>query len=67
MTNAIALLGLFLSYSDKITQIAMLLKTAHTEGRDVTPAEIDTLFANDDAVRAALDKLIAAASAPKGP
>ncbi len=54
MTNAIALLGLLLSYSDKITQISGLLKTAQAEGRDITPAELDALFAQDDAARAQL-------------
>ena len=61
MTNALALIALLLQYSDKITQIGTLLTTAHAEGRDVSSAELDTLFADDDAARAALDAAIAAA------
>lgn len=65
MNNAIALVALLLQYSDKITQIGKLLATAHAEGRDVTDAELDALFAQDDAARAQLQAAIAAAAAPK--
>ena len=60
MTNALALVSLLLQYTDKITQISGLLSTAHAEGRDVTQAELDALFAQDDAAKAALDAAIAA-------
>lgn len=57
----LALLGLLLQYSDKIAQIGTLLSTAQAENRDVTDAELDALFAQDDAARAALDAAIAKA------
>lgn len=63
MTNAIAIIQLLLSYSDKIAQIGGLLSKAQSEGRDVTDAELDTLFAGDDAARAALAAAIASAKA----
>lgn len=59
--NALALITLLLQYSDKIAAAGKLLATAHSEGRDVTDAELDTLFAGDDAARAALVAAIAAA------
>jgi hypothetical protein len=61
MTNALALITLLLQYSDKITQIGALLTKAHSEGRDVTAAELDALFGADDAARAALQAAIDAA------
>ena len=59
MGTALALVTLLLQYSDKITQIGTLLTKAHSEGRDVTEAELDALFVDDDVARAALDKAIA--------
>lgn len=59
--TAIALLGLLLQYSDKIAAVTGLLSKAQTEGRDVTEAELDTLFAGDDAARDRLTAAIAAA------
>lgn len=64
MNNAIALVALLLQYSDKLTQIGKLLATAHAEGRDVTDAELDALFAQDDAARAQLQAAISAAAKP---
>lgn len=61
MTNAIALIALLLQYSDKISEIGALLTKAQTEGRDVTAAELDALFGEDDAARAALQAAIDAA------
>lgn len=66
MNNAIALLALLLQYSDKVTQIGNLIRTAQTENRDVTDAELDALFAEDDAARAALQAQIDAAKATDG-
>ena len=63
--NSLAIITLLLQYSDKIAQIGTLLATAHAEGRDVTDAELDALFAQDDAARAQLQAAIAAAAAPK--
>lgn len=62
-TTAIALLGLLLQYSDKIAEIGTLLTKAHAEGRDVTDAELDTLFAGDDTARATLQSIIDAKKA----
>ncbi len=59
MGTALALVTLLLQYSDKIAQIGTLLAKAHAEGRDVTEAELDTLFADDDAARDALNQAIA--------
>lgn len=63
MGTALALVTLLLQYSDKITQIGTLLTKAHTEGRDVTDAELDALFADDDVARKSLDDAIQAAKA----
>ena len=38
------LTSLLLQYSDKVMQMASLLKTAQAEGRDITTAELDALF-----------------------
>jgi hypothetical protein len=59
--NAIALLGLLLTYSDKVTQMGTLLNKANAENRDVTDAELDALLADDDAARARLQAAIDAA------
>lgn len=59
METALALVTLLLQYSDQITKIGTLLAQAHSEGRDVTEAELDALFGDDDAARDALDKAIA--------
>lgn len=59
--NAVAIITLLLQYSDKITQIGLLLNKARAESRDVSDAELDSLFAGDDAARAALAAAIAAA------
>ena len=61
MNSALILVSLLLQYSDKIAAVSKLLNTVHTEGRDVTAAELDALFADDDAAKAALDAAIAAA------
>lgn len=62
MSNALILVSLLLQYSDKIATVGKMLTTAKAEGRDVTQAELDALFAGDDAARAALDAAIAAAA-----
>ena len=63
MNNALILVSLLLQYSDKIAAVSKLLTAAHSEGRDVTDAELDALFAGDDAARAALQAAIDAAAA----
>lgn len=45
------------------TALGNLIRTAHAEGRDITPAELDTLAAGDDAARSALDAAIERAKA----
>ena len=61
MTNLLALTTLLLQYSDKIASMAKLMNTATAEGRDISDAELDALFADDDAARARLIALIVAA------
>ena len=63
MNNALILVSLLLQYSDKIAAVSKLLNTAHSEGRDVSDAELDALFADDDAARVALQAAIDAAKA----
>ncbi len=53
--------SLLLGLLDRATQIGALIKTAQSEGRDITSAELDTLVAADDAARKALNDAIAAA------
>jgi hypothetical protein len=60
--NAIALVALLLQYSDKVTQMAGLLNTAAKENRDITAAELDQLFVDDNAARDRLQAAIDAAS-----
>lgn len=64
--NAIALLTLLLQYSDKLTQIGTLLSKTRAENREPSDAEMDALFAGDDAAKASLDAAIAAAKASGG-
>lgn len=61
MNNALVLISLLLQYGEKIAAVTKLLSTAQAEGRDVTQAELDVLFAGDDAARAALQAAIDAA------
>ncbi len=61
MANIAILMQILLPLLDRASAIAALLKTAQSENRDVTDAELDALFANDDAAKAALDAAIKAA------
>ena len=61
MTNLLALTTLLLQYSDKIVAMSGLMKKAASEGRDISDAELNGLFADDDAARDRLLALIAAA------
>lgn len=56
--TAITLLTQLLSQA---TTLGNLIRTAQAEGREITPAELDTLAAGDDAARAALEAAIARA------
>ena len=58
MSNALVLTSLLLGLLDRSTQISALLNKAQKEGRDVTAEELDALFANDAASRAALQVFI---------
>lgn len=60
--NAIALVALLLQYSEKVGQMAGLLNTAAKENRDITAAELDQLFVDDNAARDRLQAVIDAAS-----
>ncbi len=61
--NAALLVQLLLGLVGQAGQIKSLLDTAKAENRDVSDAELNALFANDDAAKAALDAAIAAARA----
>ena len=63
MGNAAILVDLLLGLVDRAATISTLLSTAKAEGRDVSAAELDTLFAGDDAARASLQAKIDAAKA----
>lgn len=63
MNNALILTNLLLGLLDRQQQIANLLRTAQSEGRDVTAEELDALFADDAAARAQLQAAIDAAKA----
>lgn len=64
--NALTLTNLMLGLLAQQQKIAALLRTAQAEGRDVTDDELDGLFADDDAARAALETEIAKARADGG-
>lgn len=63
MGNAAILVQVLFGLVDRAAEIKAVLQTAQSEGRDVSEAELDTLFAGDDAARAALDAAIKAARA----
>lgn len=44
---------------DRASSIAALIKTAQSEGRDITQAELDTLVSEDDTAKTALEAAIA--------
>jgi hypothetical protein len=59
--NALILLQLLTQLIGQADAIGKLLAQAHGEGRDISTAELDALFANDDAARARLQAAIDAA------
>ena len=59
----LALSSLLLGLLDRATQISGLLQTAQAEGRDVTAAELDALFALDHVAKLELQNAIDAARA----
>ncbi len=64
MANIAILLQILLPLIDRAGAIVTLLNKAQGEGRDITDAELDKLFANDDQAKAALDAAIKAARQP---
>lgn len=60
MGNLAVLMQVLLPLLDRAGAIGALISKAQGEGRDVTDAELDALFANDNAAKAALDAAIAA-------
>jgi hypothetical protein len=57
--NAAVLIELLLGLIDRASAISTLLNTAKSQGRDVTTAELDALFAVDATARDALEAAIA--------
>jgi hypothetical protein len=60
--NAAVLVDLLLGLLDRAAAIGGLLTKAKAEGRDVTSAELDALFAEDATAKAALQAAIDKAS-----
>jgi len=58
MTNALVLVQLLTQGLTQLQGFGALLAKAHSEGRDVTDAELDACTAADDAARARLQALI---------
>jgi len=63
MGNALLLLQVLSTIAAQAMQVTQLLQTTTAEGREPTDAEIDGLFADDDAARAQLQKHIDEAKA----
>lgn len=59
--DALTAITLLTQLLAQATALGNLIRTAQTEGRDITPAELDTLAAGDDLARAALEAAIARA------
>lgn len=59
MTGTETAVALMLAFVNQAAAIGTLINNARAEGRDVSITELDTLAANDDAVRAALNAEIA--------
>jgi len=59
MTDKILLLlQLITAWTVQIQKITALIEKARAEGRDITDEEIDSLVADDDAAKLALDQAI---------
>lgn len=59
--NALTATSLLLQLLTQATALGNLIRTAQSEGRDITAAELDALAADDDAARARLQSAIDAA------
>ena len=64
--NVDLLLTLLITALNRAGEISALIANARKEGRDVSDAELDALFAQDDAARAELLSVIAATANRKG-
>ncbi len=62
MENIAILLDLLLRAAGQMQTFAALINKARSENRDVTRAELDALYADDDKARAELQALIASKS-----
>lgn len=58
MGNAAVLMNILLPLLQNANEITALLARAHSEGRDVTDAELTSLFADDDVARIKLEAAI---------
>lgn len=58
MKNAALILDLLISAATRFSELTELLKLAHTEGRDVSDAELDAFASRDDDARKRLQDLI---------
>lgn len=58
--NALLALEMLLKFSTYAQKLAALMSEANAQGRDVNRADLDALFVDDDAVRAALQSAIEA-------
>jgi hypothetical protein len=63
MGNALLLLQILTTIAAQSVKITQLLQTTQMEGREPSQAEMDELFADDDAARALLQKHIDEAKA----
>jgi hypothetical protein len=63
MGNALILLQILTTIAAQSVKITQLLQTTQMEGREPSQAEMDELFADDDAARALLQKHIDEAKA----
>jgi hypothetical protein len=61
--DAITALALLNQLAQTLAALSALIQRAQTEGRDITPAELDTLAVGDDIARAALEAAIERAKA----
>lgn len=59
MTNVLILLQVLLQGTAQLQQLAQLLQTAQTEGRDITDEELNTIVTGYATAHAALDAWIA--------
>jgi S-adenosylhomocysteine hydrolase len=59
--NTAVILELLIQLTMQAQKLAVLIKTARDQGRDVTDAELASLASDDDVAKAALDAAIAKA------